>query len=647
MSRHVVVDGSNLATEGRSLPSLKQLNEAVMAFLEDYPASIITVVVDATFGHRIDPREVAEFDEAVENNELVSPPAGAIGRGDAFVLMIAKKAKAMILSNDSFQEFHGEHEWLFDDGRLMGGKPVPNVGWVFVPRAPVRGMISRRATRVAKKDPKVSTSRSLTPAVSSLQPMPIPKTPPPGRRARSEEAAEVALAASGSVENVAVVEAPVVAPVADAVRPPTAPKGNPTNDVLSFLSFVEKHAVGSTVEAAFVTYSSHGAYAVTADGVHVYVPMRAMAKPAPRSARDLVSLGDTRPLVVVSFNAARRGIDAAFVGMEPANLVSALPVVEPKVRKAGTRRKTDVVQPDAASSEVGGIIDAVPVIAALVTSIVPAGGPKRRSSTKAAPVSRGVAPASEIETVDASGPRASTRTKRARAVAATVPIEEPVSVQARARRSKKAADEAVASLEVADGSESSGPTLKRPRTASATTPASPKAATVKPTTAKRAAAMTEPATLDAVMAAPAERTAAIAEPARRDAVMAAPAKPATAKPRAAKPRTAKQASGQPSQTTPDSIPESKAAEPSIPFEAQVPQTVAAIAASPAVDETSKTSASPARTGAKSAKTTKATPAAAKPASARKGAKAATQPAEPIDPSDPVTKPTARRKPTKS
>ena len=31
---HVVVDGSNIATEGRSLPSLAQLNEAVMAFMQ-------------------------------------------------------------------------------------------------------------------------------------------------------------------------------------------------------------------------------------------------------------------------------------------------------------------------------------------------------------------------------------------------------------------------------------------------------------------------------------------------------------------------------------------------------------------------------------------------------------------------------------
>src|ERR671919_611534 len=98
-ARHVVVDGSNLATEGRTLPSLQQLDEAVRAFVA-----------------------------ALEAGEVISPPAGVIGRGDAFLLQIADRADATVLSNDSFQEFHGQYGWLFDQGRLVGGKPVPHVG---------------------------------------------------------------------------------------------------------------------------------------------------------------------------------------------------------------------------------------------------------------------------------------------------------------------------------------------------------------------------------------------------------------------------------------------------------------------------------------------------------------------------------------
>src|SRR4051812_38919547 len=177
MPHHVVVDGSNLATEGRANPSLKQLNEAVAAYRAEHPDALITIVVDATFGHRIDPREVAEFDAAVSSNEIVAPPAGAIGRGDAFVLSIANKVKATILSNDSYQEFHGTHGWLFDEGRLVGGKPVPHIGWVFVNRLPVRGPTSRKSVSEAKRGraPKAKAA-----SAEASQPMPIPASPPPG-----------------------------------------------------------------------------------------------------------------------------------------------------------------------------------------------------------------------------------------------------------------------------------------------------------------------------------------------------------------------------------------------------------------------------------------------------------------------------------
>ena len=190
---HVVVDGSNIATEGRSLPSLAQLNEAVMSFMEEHPNTNITVVVDAKFGHRIDKKEAKEFEEGISNNELVAPPAGAVGRGDAFVLGIAQKANASILSNDSFQEFHADYGWLFDEGRLIGGKPVPHVGWVFVDRVPVRGPISRKATgararrvrgsRTRRGDAEAAARTAASGAAS--EPMPVPKSRRP--RSRCEE----------------------------------------------------------------------------------------------------------------------------------------------------------------------------------------------------------------------------------------------------------------------------------------------------------------------------------------------------------------------------------------------------------------------------------------------------------------------------
>jgi len=260
---HVVVDGSNIATEGRSDPSLRQLNEAVLAFMKEFPGTKVTVVVDATFGHRIDRRERAEFDAAINNNELVAPPAGAVGRGDGFVLTIADKVKASVLSNDSYQEFHDQYKWLFDEGRLLGGKPVPNVGWVFIRRLPVRKQAGRATA---------SSVRRIKPRPSAVKP-PVAK-----------------VATTKSVH----------------------PKLNELNP---FLNFVEKNSIGTKVRGVVESYASHGVY-VKIGEVSGYLPLRLMAKPAPRSAREHVKLGATLSLVVVGFTPSRRSVELSVAGVE-------------------------------------------------------------------------------------------------------------------------------------------------------------------------------------------------------------------------------------------------------------------------------------------------------------------------------------------
>jgi len=324
---HVVVDGSNIATEGRSLPSLTQLSEAVASFMEEHPTTAITVVVDATFGHRIDKKEVKEFEEGISNNELVAPPAGAVGRGDAFVLGIADKANATVLSNDSFQEFHGEYEWLFDEGRLIGGKPVPHVGWVWVDRIPVRGPISRKATR-GSGSPKRSSgggrSRSTADgrrsSAAASQPMPVPSAPPPRAKssAKNSEAAEKTGRSAPQSRGVATAQEAV-------------------NELLPFLEFVEHHPVGTSVNGTVDAYSSHGAYITIGDaGVRGYVPLRLMADPPPRSARKVMKLGESVTVVVASFAPARRSIDCALPDMAK-TLSATVDEVAPKKRTA--RRK--------------------------------------------------------------------------------------------------------------------------------------------------------------------------------------------------------------------------------------------------------------------------------------------------------------------
>ncbi len=307
------------------MPSLKQLNEAVMAYIAENPGDLITVVVDATFGHRIDSKEIADFDAAVENNEIVAPPAGAIGRGDAFVLIIANKVKATILSNDSFQEFHGQYDWLFDEDRLIGGKPVPNVGWVFVPRVPVRGPLSRRVVRDSRRKSSDGGSPSQPgrqkASKEASRPMPVPTKPPPApARGRSK---------AHNVPDV-VVSVPASAAPVDAGRP----SGHHLNDHLSFFGFLEQHPVGSTVSAIVESYSSHGAYVKISD-VSGYVPLRLMSDPPPRSAREEMAMGETVTLVVAGFNPGRRGIDLGLPAM-----VAPVTQAPAQSRKRATKKAT-------------------------------------------------------------------------------------------------------------------------------------------------------------------------------------------------------------------------------------------------------------------------------------------------------------------
>src|SRR5687768_17579585 len=229
--QHVVVDGSNLATEGRMLPSLLQLDEAVRAYLEEYKPETTTVVVDASFPNRIDESERDAFEEAMQAGELITPPAGAIGRGDAFVLQIADRADAVVLSNDSFQEFHGQYTWLFDEGRLVGGKPVPGVGWVFLLRTPVRGPASRRSVREAK----TGRDRAARPRAAQ---------PTKGRDAPSTKEPKTRSRRGGRNESGRSTEQPAKA-AARSERSDRRPSRNaePINEPLPFIEFVANHPV--------------------------------------------------------------------------------------------------------------------------------------------------------------------------------------------------------------------------------------------------------------------------------------------------------------------------------------------------------------------------------------------------------------------
>jgi hypothetical protein len=448
--RHVVVDGSNIATEGRSLPSLAQLDQAVREFLAENPDDIVTVVVDASFGHRIDPSELPTFEEAEAAGEVVSPPAGAIGRGDAFLLRIAEKTGATVLSNDSFQEFHGEHEWVFEKGRLIGGKPVPGVGWIFTPRTPVRGPKSREAVKEAKRK---KSSEETAEGATGLD---LAASRGRGRGRKVERAIatatdEVTASSDGAKRR---------------RRRTSEPPSDPINAPLGFITFIAAHRLGSEVRGVIDSFSSHGAF-VLVEEVTCYVPLSAMGDPAPRSAREVVAKGEERTFIVQAFDPLRRGIELALPGFEH---IAAAPTEETleaemwpdhddelQLEPAAPRARAGRSRKVAAAPE--------PVEAGDGAEVTPPTRSRRRPAAASAPEA---APA-----------------ELAAGAAAAEPVE-PVPARRSRRRGPAPAEMADAGSDHADGAEAGGEAPKRRSPKKATEP-EPAVAPVKKTRAAKKA----------------------------------------------------------------------------------------------------------------------------------------------------------------
>ena len=335
----VVVDGSNFATEGRVVPSLHQLDEAVRAFIDENPHAEMIVVVDASFAHRVAPVERTRFKEAELAGEIVTPPAGAVGRGDAFILKIADRIGGVVLSNDSFQEFHEQYPWLFDEGRLIGGKPVQGVGWVFTPRLPVRGAKSVRtvkklsvtlsggaapeigttltpvkaATGSSKKAAVKVTKTPAKAAKKTAKPEPEVEKKPARRASTTKKAAAKAVPAAKVAK-----KAPVAAPGAPAEPAVALRRGrHPVNPEEEFTGFRTSHRIGSKIDGEVTAFTSHGAVITVSlkDGqqIECYAPTTSLGSPAPARARDVLKRGDRRTFRLVTVDVDRRIAELALL----------------------------------------------------------------------------------------------------------------------------------------------------------------------------------------------------------------------------------------------------------------------------------------------------------------------------------------------
>ena len=156
----------------------------------------------------------------------------------------------------------------------------------------------------------------------------MPKSPPPRRKTEPTAAAAPAKP-SASVDQ--------KRKSADALNP-----------LLAFVEFVADHPVGSPVDAEVESFSSHGAYVIV-DGVRCYVPLRFLGKPAPRSAREVLALGEKRSFTVVSIAAGRRGVDLALPGFEPEGVT--VTEAPPARRKAATKKAKATAKPEKAAEK--------------------------------------------------------------------------------------------------------------------------------------------------------------------------------------------------------------------------------------------------------------------------------------------------------
>ncbi|MGZ6887530.1 MAG: NYN domain-containing protein [Acidimicrobiia bacterium] len=447
MADHFVIDGSNLATEGRTEPSLAQLWEAVAAFRAEHPDAMVTVVVDASFEHRIDPSERPAFAKAESASEVVSPPAGAVGRGDGFLLQIANRTDATVVSNDSFQEFHAEYEWLFEPGRLIGGKPVPSVGWIFSLRRPVRGIVSRKTTQRAKREDRAAEQVREAIAEATADAM---TNQAGGRRRRR-----------GSRGT----------PRPETVEPEAV------NQPAPFLQFIIDHRLGTPVEGVVDAFSSHGAFVIVGE-VRCYVPLSAMGDPRPTRARDVLNRGETRTFVVQAVDAPRRGIELALPGFEKVAGAPSDETVQAEVKKSRPRKVAATTAKRSAAAR---------------------NGAGRRPAKTAAARTDGTKPAAEKTTPKKTAAKAKqATTKKAAAAKQVAPKKAAPAKKAAAKRTtaKKAAAPAKKATTKKAAAAKAAPTPKKASTPAKKTAGTAKkaAAPAKKATAKKAAATTRSAT---------------------------------------------------------------------------------------------------------------------------------------------------------
>jgi hypothetical protein len=171
------------------------------------------------------------------------------------------------------------------------------------------------------------------------------------------------------------------------------------NDLGAYIEFVEKHPAGTKVKAVVHSYAANG-ITVRIGDIAGYVPLRNMANPMPRSARDLFKIGDAVTLMVSGYTPARRSVDLG-VPEVVAEMIKA-----PAEKKTGKKSSKKVAQTKAVVEKVAPAKKAAPAkkvtaakapVAKKVAAKKVAPAKKTVVAKKAAPVKATVAKKSAVK----------------------------------------------------------------------------------------------------------------------------------------------------------------------------------------------------------------------------------------------------------
>ncbi|MBW8826273.1 MAG: S1 RNA-binding domain-containing protein [Acidobacteria bacterium] len=289
--------------------------------------------------------------------------------------------------------------------------------------------------------------------------------------------------------------------------------GEAVNAPLPFIEFVAEHQPGSVVTGTVTEFSSHGAY-VDVAGVRCYAPLRLLSEPPPRSAREMLTRGESREFFVAAIHAARRGIDLGLPGVDSGAVPEA--TKRTSSRRRSRASKTVTAAPRGATTDA----DQAPVAAGAEQPESEATlAPTRKAAAKKAPAKKATARKAPARKKAAAKKAPAKKATAKKATARKAPARKKAAAKKAPARKKAAAKKAPARKKAA-----AKKAPARKKAAAKKAPARKKAAAKKAPARKKAAAKKAPARKTAARKAPARKTAARKAPARKTAARKAPAR---------------------------------------------------------------------------------------------------------------------------